>query len=112
MRLAAPRKSLRLRLLRRNNHETKNLASPPEFFHPSRSATRPRRAAPSEGLSHRPRSGQDSRCGERHQRAHTAFSLLRRGSLEEVPIRIGASFDEPPRRYVELASERLRWLRR
>src|SRR5260370_32219209 len=101
-----------LRLSRRNNYEIKRTPSSLEFLHPGRGAALARRDTAAEGLSHCCRSGQDSRCGEQHERAHPALSLLRRGSLEEIPIRVGASFLEPPRRHAEFTSECVRWLRR
>src|SRR6266700_886071 len=110
--LAALRSTVRLRHPRRNNDESKKTSSPLEFLHPRRGAVLACRNTGAERLSHGGRSGQDSRCGEQYQRAHPSLPLLRRGSLEEIPIRVGAAFDEPPRGHAEFTSQCVCWGRR
>src|SRR6266700_6286836 len=110
--LAVRRNTIKLRHPRRNSDESKKTSSPLEYLRPGRGAVLARRNTGAERLSHGGRSGQDSRCREQYQRAHPSLPLLRRGSLEEIPIRVGASFDEPPRGHAEFTSQCVCWVRR
>src|SRR5438876_711207 len=76
-------KSLRLRLLRRNNHEIKSLASLPEFRPFGRRAPHARSAAPAEGLSDRTRGRQNSRCRKQHNERIRLFLTFAEDRLKK-----------------------------